>query len=142
MTADVSALLESPRDCSKIRAKELILAYKIVEELPGPGPVLTYVDCRFYMGRSPASSTIYCILWTHSESRSGFGIGKAGGHGYHKRSAAADFAISSSGITLLKESGEKAHIHSVGDSAIREALRAISTALGASDHAILVETYP
>lgn len=144
MIANISTLWESPRGCSKIREKELIRAYKVLEEDLdyGPGAAKTYVDCRLYMGRSASSSVVYCLIWTFGDSLYGFGVGEAGGYGYDKQSAAVGSAIDDSGITLADESGSGVSISGVGETAIREALRAIATALGASDHALLVETYP
>lgn len=144
MKADISALKQSSRHYAKIRDKELIRAYKVVEPDVNYIPTFarTYVDCRLYMGRSASSSVVYCLIWTFGDSLYGFGVGEAGGCGYDKQSAAVGSAISSSGIALKHSDGSEVDIRGVGETAIRRALRAIASSLGASDHAILVETYP
>lgn len=144
MIANISTLKQSPRNCEKIREKELIRAYKVLDPDVNYGPIFarTYIDCRFYMGRSHSSSVVYCIIWIYGNAVYGFGIGEAGGYGYDKHSAALNSALDDSGITLTNQSGSIVSISGVGETAIRRALRAIASSLGASDHAILVETYP
>lgn len=91
------------------------------------------ITCRFYSGRSRGSSVHYCSVWfTGKASRYGSGTGKAGGWGYHKDSAALDAALRAAGVELGYS------ISGVGDSAMRDALRALAAALGYRK-AIIVE---
>jgi hypothetical protein len=62
------------------------------------------------------------------------GSAKAGGYGYHKGSVALEYAIQNAGFTL------SGRIGGVGESAMREALLAIATAIGIKRPA-LVEAY-
>lgn len=83
------------------------------------------ITARWWMGRSPASSVVYCSIWISTLSgRYLAGHGSAGGGGYHKESAALEEAISSAGIKLA------GHIGGCGDSAMEHALRAIARAAG------------
>jgi hypothetical protein len=82
------------------------------------------VDARFYMGRSANSSKVYCSIWVSYPDHWTSGHGTASGYGYHKESAALDSAIESAGIKL------DARIDGVGDSAMREAIEAITRACG------------
>jgi hypothetical protein len=82
------------------------------------------VRARVWMGRSSSASVVYASVWASGAGRWYAGHGRAGGYGYHKKSAAIDAAIRSSGITL------SASISGVGDGAIRDALAAIARALG------------
>ncbi len=82
------------------------------------------VDVRVYAGRSRSASTVYASIWVHSKDYYTSGTGRAGGGGYHKSSAAIAEAIASAGIELDHD------ISGRGDSAVREALHAIGSALG------------
>ena len=53
------------------------------------------VTAKFYMANG--GNIVYCNLWVGYERR---GTGKAGGWGYHKKSAALGDAITSAGIDL------------------------------------------
>ena len=100
------------------------------------------VDCRLYMSRSSAASTIYCNIWIR-RAPYGAASGKAGGYGYDKKSAAVGSALDNLGVKLYHDDGIKpVSINGVGDTAIREALLAVAVALGYSaDTLIYVECY-
>jgi hypothetical protein len=51
------------------------------------------VCVRMWMGRSRAASVVYCSVWIHAPGISCAGHGQAGGYGYHKQSAALQFAL-------------------------------------------------
>lgn len=103
------------------------------------GELQVIADARFYMGRSRSASTVYCSLWVwnHGANVDISGHGRAGGYGYHKRSAALQSAINSAEIKLWgspydsedENTGgtpERASIGGCGDSAMRSALLAIA----------------
>ncbi len=112
------------------RDKETVSTYRVVVRTK-TGPVCP-VDCRVYMGRSSSASMVYASIWVYSDTVNVSGTGSAGGGGYHKESAAIDEAIKSAGIKLSKS------IHGAGESAIREALTAITRALGYRGKLIIV----
>ena len=69
----------------------------------------------------------YVSIWVNASERNGHsycGHGWAGGYGYHRPSAALQVALKSAGITL------DADIDGRGESAMRDAVRAICAALG------------
>lgn len=74
---------------------------------------------RFYQ----PNEIVYCVVWIFSD-KPARGYGKAGGGGYHKRSAALAEALSRAGVTL---SGP---INGCGDSAMDEALLALARHMG------------
>lgn len=74
---------------------------------------------RFYWPRE----TVYCIVWIFSDKPAS-GYGKAGGGGYHKRSAAMGEALTRAGVTLSKP------IDWRGDSAMDDALIALARHMG------------
>ena len=90
------------------------------------------VNVRFY----GSGATVYCVawfsLWTYDfpgaelcgGTASCRGMGKAGGYGYHKASAAMQEALEDAGITL------PADIAGVGDEAMRDALLALAKHVG------------
>ena len=83
------------------------------------------VDARFYMGRSPSASVVYCSVWIRTrDGRHLSGRGSASGYGYHKQSAALDDALRSAGVSLAVP------IHGAGESAMRQALIAVARAAG------------
>ena len=63
-------------------------------------------------------------LWLNTDEHHSNGSGKAGGYGYCMRSSAAGAAIRAAGIDLA------VRIDGTGESAIRQAMIAISVALG------------
>ena len=84
----------------------------------------TLVDCRVYW----PGSVVYCCIWVselhESEGRTYVnrhftGSGKAGGHGFHKESAAVGNAIHNAGYDLDES------IHGAGDYAIMDSLEAV-----------------
>lgn len=83
------------------------------------------VEVRFY----GAGTVAYCVVWVHGWEH-GFpaagvtgscrGVGKAGGYGYHKASAAMQEALQDAGFTLSEP------IDGRGDSAMDSALEDIA----------------
>lgn len=122
MTANIDNMRETSKDCRFRDTKEIVYGYKAVVREDSRDVDL--VDIRCYMSRSSTASVVYCALWISNKNRYGRGVGRAGGYGYHRRSAAITDAISDAGITLDKS------ISGVGESAEREAIEAICTALG------------
>ena len=108
------------------------------------GELQTICDARFYMGRSRTASTVYCSLWVSNFGANVdiSGHGRAGGYGYHKRSAALQAAIDSAAIKLwgspydgeqentsgtsAEGAPHRAYIDGCGDSAMVSALLAIA----------------
>ena len=94
------------------------------------------ITLRFYMGKSPSASVVYAVLELHElgpkvpEQRTA--SGRAGGGGYHKKSAAASEAFVNAGVLLSKG------IDSVGDGAIREAMRAVAIDIYGVDTFLIV----
>lgn len=76
---------------------------------------------RFYR----PNETVYCVVWIWSD-KPARGYGKAGGGGYHKRSAALGEALSRAGVSL------DAGIDGRGDSAMDEAMLALARHMGVS----------
>lgn len=74
---------------------------------------------RFYW----PNETAYCVVWIWSD-KPARGYGKAGGGGYHKRSAALGEALSRAGVILSEP------IDGCGDSAMDEALLALARHMG------------
>lgn len=101
--------------------KEMICTYNVVTNT-----LKELITVRCYMGRSANVSTVYASIWVHGDIYTS-GMGKAGGGGYHKTSAAIGNAIESAGIALDQD------IWGVGEGAIHEALKAIAEALGFSN---------
>ena len=84
------------------------------------------LDVRFYMGRSPDASVVYCRFWLR-DARGGAGWsgnGRAGGGNYHKESGAMQDAFSNAGIATSIE------LAGCGASAMREAGAAALVAAG------------
>jgi hypothetical protein len=104
------------------QTKEQIDGYTLVvcidEQIVAP------VDVRIYMGRSASASVVYASVWLRYENIQCSGHGKAGGHGYHKASAAVSAALASAGVKLSVD------IDGCGDSAIVEAIEAVGVAMG------------
>jgi len=95
---------------------------------------VTAVDLRIYYGRG---ERVYACIWTQWPDCYLSGSGWAGGAGYDKPSAAAAGAITAAGITLSRD------IDGRGESAIREALYAIGSALGIPEGSTtVIETHP
>ena len=58
---------------------------------------------------SKTGKFVYCIIWVYNDEQVGRGIGKAGGSGYHRASAALEFAIQDAGIDLDMDLGGAGH---------------------------------
>lgn len=96
--------------------------YKVVA-ITKDQTLLEPISARFYA----TAQRWYCCVWIHESIKSVTHIsggGYAGGYGYHKASAALQDALQDAGIQLSES------ISGVGDSAIRQALLAVATALG------------
>lgn len=117
--------------------KKEVVSYREVVVSTRSG-IETPVVCKCYMGRSSSASVVYANLWIRGKNFYTSGSGSAGGYGYHKESAAVQGAITSAGVTLHGSpyGGERdnnktqTYIDGVGDSAIDQALLAITRALG------------
>lgn len=105
------------------------------------GKIFTPVVARWYKGRSPHASTVYCSVWIDATDFHTSGYGWAGGCGYHKKSAAFADALNSAGVELYgspyagvvetaKERLTRVHIGGCGDASVDAALKAIARALG------------
>ena len=81
------------------------------------------IAVKVWEGRARSASVKYASIWTFAEPWTS-GRGQAGGYGYCKTSAAVGDAIRSSGIELDSD------INGRGESAIRDALKAIAEAMG------------
>ena len=78
------------------------------------------LDLRIYWG----SVNCYAVLWVSHKGIYLSGSGVAGGHGYHKQSAAVSEAINNCGIELSER------MAGAGDGKIREAIEEIGKAFG------------
>ena len=128
MTANIDNLHDG-KSVGTIREKGLVGGYKLITTEKA---VIERVDARFYS--SPRGSTVYCLVWINGNDKWGRGVGKAGGYGYYKKSAALEAAFDDAGVKLDKS------ISGVGENAELEAIRAVGDALGCTD-AILVDFY-
>ena len=97
--------------------KEMVRAYSYVKN------DTEIIVVRWYMGRSSASSVVYCSIWVATPDIYFSGTGKAGGYGYDKYSASFENACESAGISISPSNG-------VGASAIKEVLSEIGRILG------------
>ena len=116
--------------------KELISRISLIARVDSK--LKTIVDARFYMSyKASATSSVYCSMWVTGKDTFTSGVGKAGGWGYHKESAALQDAITSGGISLFGDvygndiKTTPACIGGVGQSAMRAAMLAIALAAGA-----------
>lgn len=123
--------------------KERVNTLRVVAMLNGK--LSTVCEARFYMARrSDGASPVYCSLWVHGNAYTS-GYGRASGYGYHKESAALQFAIDSAGINLtgdcygLEVTDKPARIDGVGSTAMKDAMRAIAVAAGADATLMHVE---
>lgn len=91
------------------------------------GAIRHLAEARFYMSRSAdGAAPVYCSVWVHAPGVHTSGHGCAKGYGYHKESAALDYALRSAGIYLSE------HVDGCGTAAMEDAMRAIAEHLGAS----------
>lgn len=113
--------------------KETISTRKLIA-FGKPDPQFTIVvDARFYRGRSSRASVVHCSIWIRTtDGRYLSGRGQAGGHGYHKESAAFCSAVASAGIKLAE------YVHGAGNHAVDRAIEAIGTAAGYGDYPTFV----
>ncbi len=77
------------------------------------------VTLRIYYTEARA----YCCVWLHGFDLWQKGAAYAGGYGYHRGSAAAAYALQNVGVKLSES------IDGCGDSAIRNAVEAVTRAL-------------
>lgn len=94
-----------------------LLAVAVVD-----GSIRTLATVRIY--RSSTGARNYCGLWLHAGAHHAAAMGKAGGYGYHRPSAALSDALDKAGISLDTSIG------GAGESAMRDALRAVCAAAG------------
>lgn len=119
MTATINAR-ETTRDMASYRKVNRFCAqYSLISSLSEE-----VVCLRLYA----TDATVYAVVWMHGNGSIGCaatrGMGKAGGYGYHKASAAAEDALNDAGVTLSEP------ISGRGDTAIEKALLAVGAALG------------
>jgi hypothetical protein len=108
--------------------KELIKRFVLVAREPD-GKYTDLIDARCWMSRnSDGASPMYAAVWVHNGNS---GAGKATGCGYCKVSASLADAINNAGIELDTD------ISGRGESAVREALKAIAEHLGYADYHIV-----
>lgn len=93
------------------------------------GNFMTVIDARFYMGRASSASVVYCSVWINCYGYTTSGHGQAGGYGYDKISAALGDALDSAGVVLNRSIN--------GSGQTREALEAITEALGYKDFTVI-----
>lgn len=108
------------------RDKMLITAIVVTDKVTAR----EIVDCRVYIGKSSAASTVYCSIWVYGEQVY-TGLGKAGGGGYHKASAAMYEALHNAGWSVSEP------ISGVGDGAMRDAAMVVALAVLGHDDIIL-----
>jgi hypothetical protein len=91
-------LKESKRNMSFRDKKELVHGFKCINTVNG----VAVIDCRIYAGKNRNSSQIYAIVWIDDQkgNRFSYGVGIAGGYGYHKGSYAIESALIDMGIKL------------------------------------------
>lgn len=127
MKADTSNLKDSKRNMGSYR-RDKGFCRQITALLPdGSAPVIA----RFYYPGDVA----YCVVWIHGDASHGYGMGKAGGYGYHKESAALADALRDAGVTL------DSHIDGRGDRAMSEAVEAVARAVTGKRKFIVSEAH-
>lgn len=114
MKADVSNMRETEKNFSNAR-NGFDREIAVIDPATGRSIVIA----RFFW---PASQ-VTCLLWVHGKTAYGRGIGRAGGYGYHKPSAALGAAIGKAGIVLSQA------IDGRGDGLMTEACEAIARAV-------------
>lgn len=134
------ATFSSPSSSNAINyggKKETVETLRLIAFIAGKLRVVC--DARFYMSRRcDGASPVYCSVWIHGAGDVYLsGTGVATGCGYHKTSAALEYALASAGVSLTGDvygrayKKEPAHIGGVGSDAMREALLAVAVAAGA-----------
>ena len=102
------------------------------------GELKNPVRVALYMGRSASASVVYGSIWVQTvKGLSIAGHGSVGGCGYHKESAAMQEAITSAKIHLFN-GNIRTYIDGVGESAMKEALEAITRAAGYRGKMVIV----
>src|SRR6185436_15552495 len=101
----------------RIASRELI-AFK-------DGKFKSLLTARWSMSKSSDASVIYCALWAgDNEIGHGNGVGKAGGGGYCKQSAAYEYALNQAGFYPTDP------ISGRGMSVVEESMEALAHHLG------------
>lgn len=124
--ANTAAMRETEKNFPR-RANGLEKEIAIIDPSNGRSIVIA----RFFW---PATQ-VTCLLWIHGKTAYGRGIGRAGGGGYHKPSAALAAAIADAGITLhgdvygREKTNKPVSISGVSDRAMDEACQAIARAV-------------
>lgn len=86
---------------------------------------VTVCDARFFMGRSASASAVECSVWIHGRKGEYVsGRGRATGYGYHKESAALEYALDAAGFRFKDSWGGS------GEQAMNEALIAVAKCMG------------
>ena len=85
--------------------------------------IFDIAEVRFYFLGRDGMSPVYCAFWVHNDNHTSGG-GKASGCGYHKESAAFEFAANSAGVYFSEP------VSGVGSLQIEKALLAIGEAQG------------
>lgn len=116
MKANIQNIRESDRISTYRKERGFYRQISILDPADGSD----IITARFYW---PGESICYCCIWVYGNSVHGSGAGRAGGYGYHKKSAALSEAIADSGIKLSDAIGGR------GDSAMYAALDAIARAV-------------
>ena len=98
VTKFVPMLGEEPKNLAFRDTMEIIHSIKVIDT----STHAEVVDCRLYSGRSRNASVVRCAIWIRS-LKAGihvYGVGRAGGHGYDKKSAAIAAALESAGFAM------------------------------------------
>ena len=141
LKADVTGLRETSRNMDSYR-KESGFYREIAALDPATGRAV--VTARIYI----PGSTSYCAIWISGPDAYGRGLGKAGGYGYHKPSAALAEAIRDAGVILRgdiygrEKINRPADIGGVGDSVMVEAVEAIARAVTGKRRFIVHTAHP
>lgn len=116
MQANVQNIRESNRIVKYRKERGFYRQISILD--PSDGSDI--ITARFYW---PGESVCYCCAWVHGDSVHGSGAGNAGGYGYHKESAALEYALRDAGIALSED------IDGRGDTAMHDALESVARAV-------------
>jgi len=108
--------VEDPRNIYSYRGGKSFYSQLAVIDLDTGREI---VCARFYR----LDEVVYCVVWIDSD-KPARGYGKAGGGGYHKRSAAMGNALTRAGVTLSKP------IYGCGGAAMDDALLALARHTG------------
>lgn len=130
MKADLTKLTETKRNIEHYR-REAGFSNELSALDPATGRAI--VTARIYQ----PGTTAYCVLWVWGDKRQGYGrgLGKAGGYGYHKASAALSEAALDAGVKLSDA------ISGHGSGAMRDAVEAIAKAASGKRRLIIHEAH-